>query len=162
MEKLTIEQLAPEHLIPYLGTGLKVNSNHSGKLIDNGEMLGICKIKGIHVADKKQDYWTLPLFIQPILHDLSSLVRPIIVEGYDNNKPFVPIEYFEIGDDNNESIEYDSGNIKLIRSLESLAKSGIVNHIKYLPYGVVQQLYKWHFNVFNIPSHLFIDKLNLK
>lgn len=71
---------------------------------------------------------------------------------------FVPIEWFEIRDDENGSLEYDYGNIKLIRSLESLAKNGFVNDTNYLPYGVVQKLHEWHFDTDNlIEKGLAID-----
>lgn len=75
-----------------------------------------------------------------------------------NGKKFEPIEWFEIGDDENNSLEYDNGNIKLIRSLEYLSKKGIVNDINYLPFGVIQKLFEWHFDVFGlIDAGLAID-----
>lgn len=79
----------------------------------------------------------------PILHPLTDLTKEI----EHNGEKFVPIEWFEIGDDENNSNEYDSGNVKLIRSLKSLAENGIVNDVDYLPFGVVQKLIKWHFDI---------------
>jgi len=79
-----------------------------------------------------------------VLRPISDLVKEI----EHNGEKFVPIEMFEIGDDAKDFLEFDHGNIKLIRSLESLAKHAIVNDVNYLPFGVVQKLYEWHFKIF--------------
>ena len=84
--------------------------------------------------------------IKPILFPLSSLTEEITVNG----ETFVPIEWFEIGDSTNDSLEYDHGNIKLIRSLESLSKNEFVNDINYFPFGVIQKLIEWKIDVFGL------------
>lgn len=78
---------------------------------------------------------------KPIYRPKEHLTIPITHNG----ETFVPIEWFEIGDDSNESIEYDFGNIKLIKDLESISEHGSLHDINYLPYGVIQKLIEWHF-----------------
>jgi hypothetical protein len=95
---------------------------------------------------------------KPLLHPLSDLTKEIDHNG----ERFVPVEWFEIGDDGGESLEYTHGNIKLIKTLKFIAEYNIHNDINYLPYGVVQKLHEWHFDVFNwIEKGLAIDKNTL-
>jgi hypothetical protein len=92
--------------------------------------------------------------IKPILHPLSDLLKEI----EHNREKFTPIEWFEIGDDENASLEYDYGNIKLTKTLKSIAKHNCHNDINYLPYGVVQKFLEWHFDIFGwIEKGLAID-----
>ncbi|SHF17611.1 hypothetical protein [Chryseobacterium vrystaatense] len=97
--------------------------------------------------------------LKPILYDLSYLTKEIEHEG----ERFVPVEYFEITDDHNSyPIEYDHGNIKLIKDLESIANHNSVFDIKFLPFDVVVKLIEWHFNIFNLNESEFINKATLK
>lgn len=96
---------------------------------------------------------------KPILYDLSYLTKEIEHEG----RVFIPIDVFEITDHSDSySIEYDHGNIKLIRDLKSIAENNLYFDIQFLPFEVVQRLISWHFNVFNLPAGEFIDKATLK
>lgn len=96
---------------------------------------------------------------KPILRPLSDLCWSVTL----NNETFVPVEFFEIGDSDNISLEFDYGNIKLINNLEEIAKHNIYNDIKYLPNYVVNKLFEWHFDVFGlIPKGLSIDINTLK
>lgn len=94
---------------------------------------------------KKQHSWILTsekldfaLLCQnkPILRPISDLLQKL--------------DFFEIGDDNNYSIEFDNGNIKLIKNLKSIADNKCYFDIQFLPYVVVQQLIEWHFDVFGL------------
>ena len=85
-------------------------------------------------------------YLKPVLFPLSSLTKEINFNG----ETFVPIEWFEIGDSTNDSLEYEHGNIKLIRSLESLSKNEFVNDINYFPFGVIQKLIEWKFDVYGL------------
>ena len=76
-----------------------------------------------------------------------------------NGEKFIPIEWFEIGDEDNDSFEYDFGNIKLIRSLESLAKNELANDVNHFPFGVVQKLIEWEFDVFSLNTNIKKNKL---
>ena len=89
--------------------------------------------------------------LKPILYDLSWLTREITHEG----ETFVPIEKFEIGDDDS-GIEYDHGNIRLIKDLESISKYNSYHDIQFLPFEVVQRLIEWKFNIFFLPDELIV------
>lgn len=93
------------------------------------------------------------------LYDLSHLTKEIQHEG----RVFTPIDVFEITDDHDSySVEYDHGNIKLIRSLEAIAENSSYYDIQFLPFEVVQRLISWHFNIYQLPAGEFIDKATLK
>ena len=82
--------------------------------------------------------------VKPILRPLSDLLEKL--------------DFFEIGDDSNYSIEFDHGNIKLIENLESIADNKSYFDIQFLPYAVVQQLIEWHLDIFGlIPAGLAIS-----
>lgn len=92
-------------------------------------------------------------FCKPILHPLSDLTKEI----EHNGEKFVPIEYFEIGEDDN-GIEYDFGNIKTINLLESISKNNCWHDIHYMPFSLVQKLLEWHFDIHGlIEKRLAID-----
>lgn len=96
---------------------------------------------------------------QVVLRPLSDLANEIEANG----EKFVPIEFFEIGDDNNKSIEFDYGNIKLINRLNEVSKFNVFQEMNYLPYFVVQKLLEWHFDIYGlIESGLAIDINTLK
>ena len=97
-------------------------------------------------------------------------LKQFVVDGYYRVSLWVNGKYFqksvhrlvaETFIDNAENkpcVNHKDGN-KLIRSLESLAANGFVNDIDYLPYGVVNKLAEWHFDVFGlIEKGLAIDK----
>ena len=104
------------------------------------------------------DYSSGGFKYKPILRSLKSLTKEIV----NNEEKFIPIEWFEIGDDENDSLEYDHGNIKLIKSLESLSKNLFANDINFFPYGVVQKLHEWRFDTKKlIEKGLALDVDNL-
>lgn len=96
---------------------------------------------------------------KPVLYDLSYLTKEIEHEG----EKFVPIEYFDVGDDSSNSYPYDfgSGNVSIIRTLKSIAENNIVFDVKFLPFEVVQRLISWKINVFGLKEDQFINKATL-
>ncbi|KAA0126421.1 hypothetical protein FY557_17375 [Chryseobacterium sp. SN22] len=120
--------------------------------------LNICEVQcdGVNTIE----IHIVPLtHIKPILYDLSHLTKEIEHEG----RVFTPIDVFEITDDHDSySVEYDHGNIKLIRGLKAISESSSYYDIQFLPFEVVQRLISWHFNVFGIPAGDFIDKATIK
>jgi len=149
-------KLELKHLASYLPYGLKVYV-YGQTIFDNH----ICELKWLDASNQAffdGDWNNISEnseYFKPILRPLSDLTKEIEVNG----EKFVPIEFFEISDDENKNKEYDYGNIKLIRSLESLSKNAFVNDISYLPYGVVEKLYEWHFDIYGlIENNLAIDK----
>jgi len=149
--KNEIMKLELKHLATYLPYNLKYQLYGNFPIKEGVENI----IKDIRVIDLKNiqkviDWETC----KPILRPLSDLTKEITHNG----ETFVPVEWFEIGDDENLSIEFDFGNIKTIKSLESLAKNGFCNDIIFFPYGLTHQLIEWHFDVFGlIDNGLAID-----
>lgn len=126
----------------YLGTGLRIQrpDNRTNKVM-MGLQLDTIIFDDYSYGDAGS------LLNKPNLRPLSSLTKEIIVDGYNDGKPFVPVEYFEIGEENNVVPEQDFGNIKLIKDLEEIAKHEIYHDIKFLPFWVIELLLKWHFNI---------------
>ena len=149
--KLTIE-----HLAAYLPYEVKINLNRPLFERTDINLMGLTiafnSSTNEHFIIKSEVTYGLE-HIQPLLRPLSDLTKEI----EHNGERFVPIEWFEIGDDSNYSVEYDNGNIKLIRALESLSKNGFANEVEYFPYGVITKLLSWHFDIYSlIPQGLAI------
>ncbi len=144
-----MKKLELKHIVGYLPYNLKVKSGN----------VNLIRTLNIEIDENFRDIITLNNLItgighKPILRPLSDLTKEIEVNG----EKFVPIEWFEIGEDSNDSEEYDHGNIKLIKTLERISKFNISNDILFLPHGVVQKLYEWHFDVHGlIEKGLAID-----
>jgi hypothetical protein len=139
--KLEIKHLAP--YLPYKICGV-CEGEHAIELV-----LGVYENEIITDIDGT----TYDNF-KPILRPLSDLTKEI----EHNGEKFVPIEWFEIGDDDNWFYEFDSGNIRLIKNLATISKHNLSHDIKFLPFAVTQQLIEWHFDVFGlIENKLAID-----
>lgn len=125
---MTMETLKLEHIAPYLPYGLKYNlkerSKHDIRELDASTLV----YKNINR-------------IQPILHPLSDLTKPI----QHNGEEFAPFEYWnEIGLRSSDSyILNDAGQTPA--------------WINGASWNVMQKLFEWHFNVFNLPDYLWID-----
>jgi hypothetical protein len=111
--------------------------------------------KGIRTASLGTMDWLLSSG-KPILRPMSDLAKEITVNG----QTFVPIEWFEIGDDVNNCKEYDHGNRKLCRSLESLSNNVFINDIDYLPHGVIEKLFEWHFDIYGLIEQCLAIDIN--
>lgn len=107
---------------------------------------GIWGDSAIHSEDKNGYFKEKLGSIKPILRPLSDLTREITHDG----ETFVPVEWFEIGDDENECPEYTSGNITLIEDLCKVAEHNNTHDLQFMPYGVIQKLVEWHFDVFGL------------
>lgn len=151
--------LTLEHLSAYFPYGLRmIFEGKGGREITLSSITEQGKY-GVVISGGTGPMWLNSCGFKPILRPLSDLTKEIEHKG----ERFVPIEWFEIGDDENTSMEYDHGNIKLVKTLDSIAKYNIHNDINYLPYGVAQKLIKWHFDVFGlIEKKLAIDINTLK
>ena len=162
MKNLTIQ-----HLAPYLPYGLQVKYNDciykkthiatlSGVSNDGIETTYKRRFKGCsgdYISFKGRNNIVV-LGVKPILRPLSDLTKEI----EHNGERFVPVEYFEIGDDDNYTYEFDSGNIKLIQKLKTISKYNVQFDIKFLPFEIVNTLISWHFDVFGlIEQGLAID-----
>ena len=70
---------------------------------------------------------------------------------------FVPIEWFEIGDVENNSVDYGKGNVKIIGLLKDISKYNFID-LSYINYGIVEKFIEWHFDIFGlIEQGLAID-----
>lgn len=126
-----MEKLELKHLAPYLPYGLK----------------GIDIPEG-YTGIREMNLFNIDWFLENtkiILRPLSDLTREINIKG---NK-FIPIEYFEIGDDD-FGTEFDHGNIKTIKSLTDISVNNSWHDLHYMPYILIQQLLEWHFDIFGL------------
>lgn len=110
-------------------------------IIDN--CLSFKKAPDFYLGDAENDHDA-----KPILRPLSSLTTPITHKG----ETFVPIDFFQIGDDDNNFFEFDNGNLKVISLLTAVAKYNTWHDLNYLPYAVVHKLIEWRFDVFGLIS----------
>lgn len=150
-------KLETKHIAAYLPYKLKVRVEDYKCDYVNREF---DEVIGLHQWDKSGLLWSAltdggakPSLdrIKPVFYPLSCLTK------YREDLGFVPNEWFEIGDDDNNE-EYYHGNIKLIKTLERISEFKISNDIDYLPFGVVQKLLEWHFDIYGlIENNLAID-----
>lgn len=168
MENLTIEQLAP-----YLPYDLKV------KLISDNRNYKVGNIYTLSIQllhDKFKNHTNNDIF-KPILHDLSSLTKEITVDG----ETFIPMVKLcndfcgripcnpEFGKskilmhaDNGGGLKWWFVYHRNTMTFELSDDNKDMANYTIPQYKMFQKLFEWHFNVFNIPSHLYINKLNLK
>jgi len=154
-----METLELKHIAPYLPYGLKVDLSY----YDDEEpqiVNGIPDYSNINIDGGKASTYGARIIqeysidkIKPILRPLSDLTEEINIK----NDVFIPVEYFEIGDDDSGT-EYDNGNIKTIEKLIDISKYNCFHDIHYLPFSLVQQLLEWHFDIYGlIDKKLAID-----
>lgn len=130
-----MKELTLEILLSHVAHGVKVRGKYKNETI----------LRCHHFINDTNEFMGINSEAKLLLRPLSSLDKPLEeLEGLS------PIEWFEIGDDENNSIEYDSGNIKLIKNLEGIAKNPLCFQLEYFPYGVVRKLLEWHFDVFGL------------
>lgn len=92
---------------------------------------------------------------KPLLYPLSSLTKEIEHDG----ERFVPIE--RINKDGCLSIEHGVNGYGKDYLLFIYADGD--DSISFSEFeNVIEKLYEWHFNVHNLPDHLFIDKSTVK
>ncbi|MDR0266002.1 MAG: hypothetical protein LBJ04_22505 [Sphingobacterium sp.] len=144
--------LTLEHLAPYLPYAFNVISKVTEYTY---KVLGLSNDELMIAENAMFSGWYAISNFKPILRPISDLTKEI----EHNEKKFVPIEWFEIGDDEAENwFTFDHGNINLINDLSNISIHGIYHDINFLPYAVVQKLIKWHFDVFGlIEKGLAID-----
>lgn len=138
MDKLTISHLAP--YLPY-----KLQMQFEGK---GGRIITLTGITdqgnaGISITNWHGGMWLNGCGFKPLLRPLSQLTHKITHNGVS----MVFTDLFEIGDDVGYNYEFDHGNVKLIKQLESISKNNCHNDIKYLPFAVVQEMIKYYFDI---------------
>jgi hypothetical protein len=146
--------LTLENIAPYLPYGLKVVSkinNYSYTL------LGACKDE-ILIQDDLNGWYATNIF-KPILRPLSDLTKEI----EHNGRTFVPMD--TVGDIPNNFCKCDfvtdwcdkGGDFN--EYVKEFVNGVFGNHhLDYLPFGFVQKLIEWHFDVFGLlDQNLAID-----
>lgn len=149
-----MKKLELKHIVPYLPYGLKGVVEYS----ENNEK-HTRKYCLLDVYDFECDILTLC----PILRPLSDLVKYI----EHNGEKFVPIDELTNGDTvqfNLPDYSLDFGNSEhTFEEYISEWTSGVNHHLDFIPFGFIQKLFEWHFDVFGlIDAGLAIDINNLK
>lgn len=138
-------------LCNYVYYGIEIQTGKNNKLPLTIEAWDKCSTHGesIGIEDVRIGY------LKPLLRPLSKLDE--LIEH--NGETFIPISFFEIGDDDNYSYEFDNGNIKLIKDLEFILNSNDHHDILFLPFEVVNKLLEWHFDIYGLLElNLAIEK----
>lgn len=136
-----MEKLELKHVAPYLPYGLRFI------YCDSPEERYILELKSC-----AEDYVTCPDTdysyndIKPILRPLSDLTKEITDKF---NRKFVFIDTLEIGEDDNGT-EYTHGNVKIINELKNISKHNLFLDVHYLPFSLVQDLLKNHFDIYGL------------
>ena len=151
-----MEILKLEHIAPFVLSGLK-GRNRETKQDYNLLGLDIAR-NSVYVLGSG----TFPGFLNvklfaPIFHPLSSLTKPI----QHNGEEFVPIiELYPLYDRQPDGVEMIcSQELGYVEShyYGGAALKFNTNQPLENRYDYVQKLIEWKFNVFNLPSHLWID-----
>lgn len=141
-----MEKLQLKHLASYLPYGLRWKIKN--ELFYTGYMSTkrIALISPNHNGELCKYLWNnLPKNIKPILRPLSDLTKEIEID----REKFVPIEIFDFGDDNSNNKIPDYG-LKNYDYLLAVSEHNLTYDINFLPFGVVEFLFKWHFDVFGL------------
>lgn len=149
-------KLELKHLAPYLPYGLKIQTlNRRENLLTYKLVIGLSENAVTYEFLKGCAPDRLPFKdVKPILRPLSDLTKEI---NY-GLSTYAFTDLFEIGDCDGCVFEFEHGNIKTIKALESIAKYNLHNDINYLPNAVVNMMYEYHFDVFGlIDKNLAID-----
>jgi hypothetical protein len=129
-------ELEPKHLLPYLPYNLKFKEiNYGGTHL----LCGIIENE-LWFKDNYGDNYNSIISdesMKPILRQLSDLTKEIEANG----EKFVPSEKLAV-----HLFDFDFLDMVINRK-----------NTKGIPFWVVQKLFEWHFNVFNLPENLFID-----
>lgn len=148
MKKLTLEHLAP--YLPYdieLAFVLRDEIRYVGKITS---LLDIQEYDDIKIKIGYNDAEHIWMF-KPILHPLSDLTKEI----EHNGEKFVPVDIFFPYSD------YDKIFDRKV-DITSLELAGSIN-FKYSPYFILNNLFKWHFDVFGlIDAGLAVDENTLE
>lgn len=135
-------ELKKEYLYPYLQHKLQVKSEgREPKYVTlcNGGRYEI----SVYTLLRSMDHYKL------LLHPLSMLTKPI----EHNGEKFVPLMVL-FSCSVKEEEEFDIyGTIPEYWKI--IMKTDIANDLEY---RFMKRLFEWHFNVFNLPKHLWIDK----
>lgn len=137
-------------LAGYLEYGLQMaNGKYMGEvtcLFTNGDFKITCSNWHENIKDNKY---------KPLLLPLSAMTENINY-GYQS---YQFTDLFEIGENGGFDYEFYHGNVKLINSLKTMAQYNVYHDFNYMPFAVIQEAYKHHFDVHNLIGRgLALDK----
>ncbi len=149
------DKLEFKHIAPYLPYGLEVKTEYYDMIVDIKGVEDDYFRVGTNYSDKGGEFDLLSMNSgdsKIILRPLSDLTEEI----EHNGEKFVPLNLLD--SDHYPTDYFDRPNQWLYEYIEGWAISkDPSHHLQFLPYGLVQQLIEWKFNVFNLPTELFID-----
>ena len=157
-------KLEQKHLVPYSLCGLKMQTTRrieteQGKSMDYwvGELVcvdareGICNPISVYDDDIGAIDFELKE-VKPFLHDLSSLTKEI----EHNGERFVPDSVlYELFPYVVQSTYQEYSDL-----IQQYTTDGL-DFCDVLQYNIINKLFEWHFNVFDLPKHLWINKNSL-
>lgn len=125
--------LTIKHLAPYLPYELKGNYEVS-EVVPSAKF----ELRNKELRTDNIDFFLN--YAKPILRPLSCLTKEIEVNG----EKFSPYDWFEQHEEN----DYFADNI-WIQYLFNYEKDDIIK-LDLIPYGVMEKLFEWHFDVFGL------------
>lgn len=92
---------------------------------------------------------------KPYLHPLSDLTKEI----EHNDSQFIPFTtIMRLSKNDNFKYSLTFAFIRMLKlDIEQGNRRDLINDLNNAPHWVIQKLFEWHFNVFNLPEHLWID-----
>ena len=151
-----MKELQLKHLSPYLPYKIRLHYGYGDKIgfISNIYTIGDgYDNDDIKISIDNGDGEHIWMF-RPILRPLSDLTKAIKF----NLTTYAFTDLFEIGDTDGCIFEFDHGNIKTIKAIESIAEHYSCHDISYLPSAVVQMMTEHLFDIFGlIPAGLAIN-----
>lgn len=139
-----MNKLEAEYLQQYLAYGLGLITNGNEVLL-----VGIVtetsstQEKVIYKNTAGKFYETYFYEIKPILRPIEDLIKEISIKG----EIFIPVEYFDSGDEANHEFGYTIP-LKTVKHLRTIAKHGLFYDLNFIENCVVRKLIEWKFDVF--------------
>lgn len=147
-------KLKIEHLSIYLAHELRmIFEGKGGRIIT---LRGITNQgeNGVTITDGYGGMWLDTCRFKPILRPLSDMFKEIEVDG----KKFIPELIFDTNCSTVDSPIYLSNDKKRAYFKEFSSLDIREHHLSFMPYGMIDQLVSWHFDVFGlIDKGLAID-----
>lgn len=140
-------KLELKYITPYLPYGLTYQT-YLPIMGENGKKIPTINI--LHPDDVEPLLDTGKLFDAEatiILRPLSDLTKEIEHKGQKGGDLFIPVHILMC-----PTFKFCADKEELLFNLQS------PESIERCPYNVVQKLLEWHFNVFDLPEHLWINK----
>ena len=172
MKKLTLE-----HIAPYLPYSLEIYTEYYDKIVTAIGVKNNSILCGDYISSKGGAFDQVDFnSAKPLLRPMSDLIKPIIVEGYNESREFIPaielakltVEIYPLQRvfvDKKGGVIFDYkivkkpfGNaLKVANGDAWVVYLSFTSPLKSKAF-IIQQLFKWHFDVFGlIEKDLAID-----